>query len=121
MSDDVEVVDETTEKKNEDRRIDLDAARKARREKMGPAPSIVFLEKTRPLPRELPASVLDMAGAVAAGDWTLAVGAVKTLLGGDVYDELVADAEAAGDPLVLPDVVFLLEQTLEIYEVTAPE
>lgn len=103
------------------KKLDLDAARKARREKRGPAPSILFLGKDRPLPSSLPADVLELGGAVAAGDWTQAVPAVRILLGGPVYDELRADAEAAGEPLDLEDVVFLLEGALEVYEVTLPE
>ena len=104
-----------------DRRIDLDAARKARREKQGPAPTIVFLEKERELPRGLPAEVLELAGATASGDWTAAIPAVRLLLGAERYDEIVEEAKAASDPLELEDVVFLLEKVLEAYGVTAGE
>jgi len=103
------------------KRIDLDAARKARREKQGPAPCIVFLGVERPLPRSLPAEVLDLAGLVSQGQWTGAVPAIKLLLGGEVYEQVIADAKKAGDPLELEDIVFLLEQSLEVYEVTLPE
>lgn len=104
-----------------DRTIDLDAARAARREKQGPPPSILFLGDLHELPRGLPAEVLELAAGVAGGDWTAAVPAVRLLLGGDRYDELGAKAKAAGEPLELEDVVFLLEKVLEVYEVTLPE
>lgn len=118
------MTDETTEQADPatpDRRIDLDAARKARAEKRGPAPSIVFLGKDRPLPAGLPADVLDLAAQTAGGNWTAAVPAVRLLLGQEVYDELVADAKEAGEPLDLDDVVFLLGKVLEVYEVTLGE
>lgn len=105
----------------EARRIDLDAARKARREKRGPAPSIIFLGDEHPLPHDLPAEVIDIVAAVNAGDWSVVTQAVKVLLGGDRYDEIVEKAKASGDPLELPDVTFLLEQVLDVYEVTLPE
>lgn len=105
----------------EARRIDLDAARKARREKRGPAPTIVFLGDEHPLPHDLPAEVIDIVAAVNAGDWSIVTQAVKVLLGGDRYDEIVEKAKAAGEPLELPDVTFLLEEVLDVYEVTLPE
>lgn len=115
------MTDAAPEVKAADRRIDLDAARKARREKQGPAPSIVFLEKERELPRGLPAEVLELAGATASGDWTAAVPAVRLLLGSEVYDGIVEEAKEQGDPLELEDVVFLLEKVLKAYGVTAGE
>lgn len=115
------MTDDRPEGKTVDRRIDLDAARAARREKQGPAPSIVFLGDEHPLPRGLPAEVLELAAGVAGGDWTAAVPAVRLLLGGERYDELGVKAKVAGDPLDLDDVVFLLERVLEVYEVTLPE
>jgi hypothetical protein len=101
--------------------IDLDAARAARRSKRGPRPSIRFLGSDRPLPYELPAEVIDMVGQIKAGDFTAVTGAIHVLLGGPVYDAIVADAKAANDPLALDDVTFLLEQALEVYGVTLPE
>lgn len=115
------MTDPAPEVKAIDRKIDLDAARAARREKQGPAPSILFLGDEHALPRGLPAEVLELAAGVAGGDWTAAVPAVRLLLGGERYDELGAKAKAAGEPLELDDVVFLLESVLEVYEVTLPE
>lgn len=103
------------------RTIDLDAARARRREHQGPAPSIRFLGEDHPLPRALPAKVIDIVAQVNAGDWSVVTEAVKILLGGDAYDRIVEAAEAAGDPLELDDVTFLLDQVLEVYEVTLPE
>lgn len=122
MSDvDVEVIDEKKKGDTPDRKIDLDAARKARREKRGAPPSIVFLGDEHVLPHGLPADVLELAGYVAGGNWSQAVPAVRILLGQEVYDELGVKAREAGEPLELEDVVFLLEKVLEVYEVTVPE
>lgn len=104
-----------------DRKIDLDAARRARREKQGPRPSVVFFGQTFPLPYGLPAKVIDLIGDVNDGDFTASTQAMKILVGGDVYDELAKKAEDEGDMLELEDVVELLQQALEIYEVTLPE
>lgn len=104
-----------------DRRIDLDAARKARREKQGPPPVIVFFGEEYPLPRSLPAEVIDLCGAVASGDYTAVTVAMRVLLGGLVYEKVEAKAKAEGDPLELEDVTFLLESALEVYGVTLPE
>lgn len=101
--------------------IDLDAARLARREKRGPQPSIKFFGDKYPLPYALPAEVIDLVGQVSDGDFTAVTAAMRTLLGGDVYDEVAARAKAEGDPLELDDVTFLLEQALEIYGVTPGE
>lgn len=102
--------------------IDLDAARKARKEKKGPAPSIKFLGVDRPLPQSLPAEVIDLMADVGAGDYTASTKAFRLLLGGDeTYETLLADAKEAGEPLDLEDVVFLLEECLRVYEVTAGE
>lgn len=103
------------------RTIDLDAARARRREQQGPAPSIRFLGKDRPLPRALPAKVIDVVAQVNAGDWSVVTEAVKILLGGPVYDEILEESAAAGDPLELDDVTFLLEEVLNVYGVTLPE
>lgn len=94
-------------------KIDLDAARKARREKQGPAPVLVFLERDWILPRAIPASVIDLIGQTAGGDFTAPVEAMKILLGPGTYDELITEAEAAGDPLEIDDVIFLLEEVLD--------
>ncbi len=103
------------------KRIDLDAARRARREKQGPAPEIVFFGNAYPLPRSLPAKVIDLVASINAGDWSVVIEAMRILLGGPVYDQIIEKAEAEGDPLELEDVTFLLEQALEVYEVTLPE
>ncbi len=113
---------EATEKTERlDRRIDLDAARAARREKRGPAPSIVFLGEEWPLPHGLSADVLDLVGLVMGGDPVAVAGSISSLLGGDVYARLRARAAEAGEPLELDDLVFLLEEVLEVYGVTLPE
>lgn len=104
-----------------DRKIDLDAARRARREKQGPRPEVVFFGETFPLPYGLPAKVIDLIGDVNDGDFTASTQAMKILVGGDVYDRLAKKAEDEGDMLELEDVVELLEKALEIYEVTLPE
>lgn len=102
--------------------IDLDAARRARREKRGPAPAIVFYGDVYELPHSIPAEVIDLVAAVNAGDWSVITQAMRVLIGGaDVYDRLAEKAKAEGEPLELEDVTFLLEQALEIYEVTLPE
>lgn len=103
------------------KRIDLDANRKARREKQGPPPVIVFFGEEFTLPRSLPAEVIDLVGAVQAGDYTAVTKAMRVLLGGPVYEQVEAKAKAEGDPLELEDVTFLLERALEVYEVTLPE
>lgn len=122
MSDvDVEVIDEKKKGAEPDRKIDLDAARKARREKRGAPPSIVFLGKDWTLPHGLPADVLELAGYVAGGNWSQAVPAVRLLLGQETYDSIREAAVEDGDPLELEDVVFLLEKVLEVYEVTVGE
>lgn len=104
-----------------DRKIDLDEARRARREKQGPAPEIVFFGTSFPLPRALPAKVIDLIGEVGDGDYTASVAAMKVLLGGAVYDDVAKKAEDEGDPLEIDDVIFLLTKALEVYEVTLPE
>lgn len=104
-----------------ERRIDLDAARKARREKQGPPPVIVFFGEEYALPRSLPAEVIDLCGAVAGGDYTAVTVAMRVLLGGPVYEKVQEKAKAEGDPLELEDVTFLLESALEVYGVTLPE
>lgn len=120
MSDETAATPQAEDKPNT-KRIDLDAARRARREKEGPAPEIIFFGDAYPLPRALPAKVIDLVAAINAGDWSVVIEAMKILLGGPVYDQLTQKAEAEGDPLELPDVTFLLEQALEVYEVTLPE
>lgn len=105
-----------------ERTIDFDAARKARREQKGPAPELVFLGNRYPLPSELPADVIDLVADVEGGDFTAVTRAMRVLIGGEeLYAELVEKAKAAGDPLTLDDVTFLLESALEVYEVTLPE
>lgn len=103
------------------KRIDLDANRKARREKQGAPPVIVFFGEEFTLPRSLPAEVIDLVGAVQAGDYTAVTKAMRVLLGGPVYEQVEAKAKEEGDPLELEDVTFLLERALEVYEVTLPE
>lgn len=103
------------------RRIDLDEARRARREKQGPPPSILFFGEDYPLPHSLPAEVIDLVGAVSAGDYTAVTRAMRVLLGGEVYEQVAKKASDEGDPLELEDVVFLLERALEVYEVKLPE
>ena len=105
----------------DDRKIDLDEARRARRETQGPPPEIVFFGESFPLPRALPAKVIDLIGEVGEGDYTASTRAMKVLLGGAVYDRVAEKAEAEGDPLEIDDVIFLLEKALEIYDVTLPE
>lgn len=102
-------------------RIDLDAARKARREKRGPAPFVIFFGDRYELPHALPAEVIDFVDEVQRGDFTAVTKAFRLLLGGDTYDAIVKRAKEEGDPLELEDTVFLLESALEIYEVTLPE
>lgn len=118
MTEAADPIPQVPEKK---RRIDLDEARRARREKQGPPPSIVFFGDEYPLPRSLPAEVIDLVGAVTAGDYTAVTQAMRVLLGGPVYETIAEKAKAEGDPLELEDVVFLLESALEVYEVTLPE
>jgi len=101
--------------------IDLDAHRKARREKRGPAPVVVFLGESFELPHALPADVIDLVGAVSAGNFAASTEAFRVLLGGVVYDQIREKAIAEGEPLELEDVVFLLEKALEVYGVTLPE
>jgi len=116
-----EPASEDAAKATSDRTIDLDAARKARREKQGPRPNVVFFGETFPLPYGLPAKVIDLIGDVNDGDFTASTAALKILVGADVYDALGKKAEDEGDMLELEDVVALLEKALEIYEVTLPE
>lgn len=105
---------------NAPRVADLDAARKARREKKGPPPTIRFLERDWPLPQELPADVVDLVGAMES-DFTQVGVAFRVLLGGDTFEEMSAAAKEAKDPLTLDDVVFLLEEALVMYDVTLPK
>ena len=80
--------------------IDLDAARKARREKRGSAPKVLFFGDYYELPMGLPANVIDLVGEVNGGDLTKASEAFKILLGGpEIFDKLTAAALAHGEVL----------------------
>lgn len=104
-----------------DRTIDLDAARRARRSKRGKQPKIRFLSVDYPLPYELPADVLDMVDELERGDFTAVTAAFRSVLGGPVYDKVKQAAIDDEDPLTVDDVTFLLEKSLEVYEVKLPE
>lgn len=101
--------------------IDLDAARAARREKLAPAPELVFLGETYVLPRELPAEAVHAFGAIMAEDFSGLEGGMKALFGADGWDALVKAAKDAGDPLAFEDEIFLLEQAFDAYGMTLPE
>lgn len=105
------------------RNIDLDAARAARREqraKQDP-PTITFLGVVHKLPAGLTADVIDLVGDVMRGDPSAITGSIRTILGGDAYEEVKRAAAAEGEPLELEDVMFLLEGVLDVYGVTLPE
>lgn len=104
-----------------ERHVDLDAERRARREKQGPAPTVTIVGQTITLPRNMPAEVLDLIRSTGTGDYTAPVEAFRVLIGAEAYEQISAAAKTAGDPLEIDDVIFLLERALVMYEVKLPE
>jgi hypothetical protein len=88
--------------------LDLDAARAARSEAQGEAPSILFGGTTFDLPVELP---WEIAEAAAAGDGAGALRAIELLLG-DRWAEFKALKPS------LADVMVIVEGLGEIYGVS---
>lgn len=101
------------------RRIDLDAARKARLEKKGEPPVVLFNGKSYVLPLELPADAVTSIGMLSRGDMGALDGVLEGMFGGQL-EAIKADAAAAGSPLSYDDLVFLIEHVVEEYGITLP-
>lgn len=119
--------DETPVPVGEDRVIDLDAARAARAEKLGPAPVVRFLGREWPLPAEIPAIAVHAIGELVTMDvdpdhledldprtMVLFGQAIESLFGGQ-WGPLNKAARKAGTPLSLPDEAVLLEGAMVAY------
>jgi hypothetical protein len=102
------------------RKIDLDAARRARAETRGEAPVIVLAGREWTLPAELPADVVTSFGMVVRGDVAALEDAMTALFAGQ-YPDLKAAALAAGTPLSWEDEKYLLESVLQEYGFDLPE
>lgn len=96
------------------RRIDLDAARRARAEERGDPPVVVVGGKEYPLPAEMPADVVTAFGMVARGDVAALNGALLELFG----EENLAAIKATG--LSWDDEKFLFESAVEEYGFDLP-
>jgi hypothetical protein len=101
------------------RKIDLDAARRARLEQRGPAPVVTVNGKDYELPAELPADVVTAFGLVQRGDVSALEAALEALFAGKLA-ELKADSVAAGAPLSWDDLVFLIESAVDEYGLDLP-
>jgi hypothetical protein len=112
-------VTEPAEQAAAGRRIDLDAARKARLEKKGPAPVVHVAGQDWTLPLELPADVVTAVGMLTKGDVSAFDLAVDGIFGGQLEAIKVA-AQDAGQPLSWDDVVFLLESVVGEYGIDLP-
>lgn len=108
------------DKPEERRRIDLDAARRARDEKKGEPPVVVFGGEEYELPRELPAEAVHAFGQLVAGDPSGLVAGIEALFG-EAWTNLQAAAKAAGRALSFDDEIFLLEAALQEYGFDLPE
>jgi hypothetical protein len=96
------------------RRIDLDAARRARAEQRGDPPVVVVGGKEYELPAELPGEVVTSFGLVVRGDVSALDSAIGSLFG-DKFGEI----KAVG--LSWEDEKYLLESVLEEYGFELPE
>lgn len=96
------------------RRIDLDAARKARAEQRGEPPVVILGGAEYELPAELPAGVVTAFGMVMRGDVSQLDVALAELFG----DRL---AELKANRLSWDDEKELLDQTLNEYGFDLPE
>lgn len=119
--------DETPVVVGDDRVIDLDAARAARAEKLGPAPVVRFLGREWPLPAEIPAIAIHAIGELVTMDvdpdhleeldpktMVLFGQAIESLFGGQ-WGPLNKAARKAGTPLSLQDEAVLLEGAMAAY------
>lgn len=95
------------------RTIDLDAARAARAEKLGPAPTVVVGGESFDLPRELPADVVTAYGLAARGDVTGIFDALEQLFGATAWAKIKVG-------LSWDDAAFLLEESTKLYGFTLP-
>lgn len=102
------------------RRIDLDAARRARAEQRGDPPVIILAGKEWTLPAELPADVVTSFGMVVRGDVAALEDAMTSLFAGQ-YPALKAAALETGTPLSWEDEKYLLESVLQEYGFDLPE
>lgn len=115
------VADKASTNGKVDRHLDLDAARLARKEKRGKPPTIRFLGQDWEFPHSMPADVIDLVAEVMAGNESVAPQAIKMLLGGDVYERMVAAGRAAGEPVDVQDMADIIEHLLSAYEVGLPQ
>jgi hypothetical protein len=106
--------DPILEAARETRRLDLDAARAARVEKLGPAPVVVVGGEEYELPLELPGAVVTAFGMVMRGDVSEIEGALRSLFG-EHYEAIAALK------LSWPDQQLILEGVLALYDFDFPE
>lgn len=90
-------------------RIDLDAAKAARREALGESPIVVFAEKEYTLPIELPFEVAEALGQLTdATDGAQAASVMEKIfriLLGDGYDGFIQDHPTLNDMNALMEAV----------------
>lgn len=102
--------------------IDLDAAKSARREAMGTAPSVTFGGREFGLPPELPFPVVlllaDLAEAQGAGDIRTAAGVIAKIIRAILGESFDAFMEAGPS---LADLEEMLRQLMAEYGVTPGE
>lgn len=119
--------DETPVVVGDDRVIDLDAARAARAEKLGPAPVVRFLGKDWTLAQEIPAIAIHAIGELVTMDvdpdhledldprtMVLFGEAIEALFSGQ-WSKITKAAQKAGTPLSLQDEAVLLEGAMAAY------
>ena len=100
--------------KTDRRVIDVDAARAARLETLGPAPIVRVGGRDFELPLELPSETIYAFGAIQGGDFSGLERAMRSLYG-DGYDAIAALTPAWADQ------EYLFTQTIEAYGFTLPE
>lgn len=118
---------------SEDRVIDLDAARAARAEQLGPAPKVRFLGREWPLPQEIPAEVVHAVGELVLMEFdpehpedldpramALLGRAIEGVFGGQ-WGKIQKAGHKAGAPLSLLDEGILLEGVIEAYGIDMGE
>lgn len=103
----------TAPRSGDDQTIDLDAHRSEVRTE--PPPTIRFLGDIYTLPYEPPASIIEHGPALSTGDSAAVLEVVRVILGSDTYERMSAKADAAGDPLGLGEIEFLLTALLDRY------
>lgn len=100
------------------RRIDLDAARAARREKLkDKEPTvIIFQGREFPVPDELPASVFESITDLQGGNVAGLTGTLESLLGKETYAEIKAIPD-----LTFDDLFFLVNSVVDSFGLSLGE